>query len=107
MQEKRIVRSATDSLVRLSETKAEVSSGMDTAPLTRHMGRLTKPGSPSSAMRKAGVLLIVGTPDPVTAVPGVALLAASYAIKRKDPAKLDDIAVETRKLLRDFQSLSL
>jgi len=58
-------------------------------------------------MRKAGVALIVGTPDPITAVPGVALLAASFASRRKDPAKLDDLAAETRKLLRDIQSLSL
>jgi hypothetical protein len=58
-------------------------------------------------MKKAGVALIVGTPDPITAVPGVALIATSYMVRRKDPTKLDDLAAETRRILRDIQSLSL
>lgn len=73
----------------------------------QHFDRLTKPKSPSSTMKKAGVALIVGTPDPITAVPGVALIAASIILKKKEPAKLGDLASETRKILRDLQSLSL
>ena len=71
------------------------------------MDRLSNPKSPTSAMRKAGVALIVGTPDPITAVPGVALIATSYIMKKKEPAKLADLATETRKILRDIQSLRL
>jgi len=58
-------------------------------------------------LRKAGVALIVATPDPFTAIPGVAMIATSYAMKRKDPAKLDDLAAETRKILRDLESIRL
>ena len=107
MQEKRILHTVAGSLTRVAEAKSNVAASVDTAGLRPHVRALSKPGSPSSAMRKAGVALIVGTPDPITAVPGVALLAASFASRRKDPAKLDDLAAETRKLLRDIQSLSL
>jgi hypothetical protein len=75
--------------------------------MARRLNKVSKPNSPSSTLKKAGVALIVVTPDPVTAVPGVALIIASYAAKRNEPAKLDDVAAETRKILRDIRSLSL
>jgi hypothetical protein len=107
MVEKRIVRTAADSLSRLTEAKVQVATGVNASPVRAQMNSLSKPGSPSSAMKKAGVALIVATPDPFTAVPGVALIASSYIARRKEPAKLDDLALETRKLLRDLRSLSL
>lgn len=107
MQEKKVVKSVAHSLARVAEARSSVAASVNPAELRSHANRLSKPGSPSSAMKKAGIALIVGTPDPVTAVPGVALIAASYVSKRRDPAKLDDLAAETRKILRDFQSLSL
>jgi len=107
MESKRIARSVADSLTRLQEAKSNVVSSIDTKHTARHLGNVSKPNSPSSTLKKAGVALIVATPDPVTAVPGVALIAASYAAKRNEPAKLDDIAVETRKILRDIERLSL
>jgi hypothetical protein len=107
MQEKKIVRSVAESAARLTNARTQVAASVDTAPIRKHVNGLTKPGSPSSAMKKAGVALIVGTPDPITAVPGVALLASSYVAKRKDPSKLEDLALETRKILREIQSLRL
>ena len=107
MEEKRVVQSVADSLSRLKETKNQVASSIDRAGVSTQVNGLTKPGSPSSALKKAGVALIVATPDPITAVPGVALLASSYVVKRRDPAKLDDLATETRKVLRDIQDLRL
>jgi hypothetical protein len=107
MEEKKIVRSVADSLARLQDAKSAVAVSVDTKRVTQHLKDVAKPNSPSSALKKAGVTLIVATPDPVTAVPGVALIAASYASKRKEPTKLDDLAAETRKILRDIQGLSL
>ncbi|HEY6283696.1 MAG TPA: hypothetical protein VIW22_07210 [Nitrososphaerales archaeon] len=107
MQEKRLVRSAADSLMRMSETRTQVASSIDPAPVRRQINRLTKPGNPSSALKKAGVALIIATPDPFTAVPGVAMIVTSYALKRKSPAKLDDLAAETRKIIRDLESFRL
>jgi hypothetical protein len=107
MEEKRIVRTVADSLNRLHETRSHVASSVDTKQVAYSLNKVSKPSSPSSALKKAGVALIVVTPDPITAVPGVALIAASYATKRKEPAKLEDLAAETRKILRDISSLSL
>ena len=107
MHEKRLIRSTTDSIIRLGEARIQVASSMDPAPVKRQINRLTKPGDPSSALKKAGVALIVATPDPFTAVPGVAMIATSYALKRKSPAKLDDLAAETRKIIRDLESFRL
>jgi hypothetical protein len=107
MQEKKLVRSAAESLVRMGEARTQVASSLNIAPVKRRMNDLTKPGNPSSALKKAGVALIIATPDPFTAVPGIAMIATSYAIKRKSPAKLDDLAAETRKILRDIESFRL
>lgn len=57
-------------------------------------------------MKKVGVALIAA-PDPITAVPGVALVASSYIMKKKQPTSLGDLAEETRKILRDIESISL
>ena len=107
VQEKRIARSAADSLTRLREARSIVGSSIETKSVARHLNKVSKPSSPSSTLKKAGVALIVVTPDPVTAVPGAALIVASYALKRNEPAKLEDVAAETRKILRDIQGLSL
>ena len=92
LQEKKLVHTVIDSLARLNEAKGDVASSLDTTSVSRHAKNLSDPASPSSTMKKAGFALIVGTPDPITAVPGVALLAASVAAKRREPAKLDDLA---------------
>jgi hypothetical protein len=57
-------------------------------------------------MRKAGIALIAA-PDPFTGVPGVALLASSFVVKRKEPANLGSLAQETWKALREIQSLNI
>ena len=107
MQEKKVVRSVADSLQRLHETRAMVVSDVNLSNVAKHVKKVSDPASPSSSLKKAGVALVVVTPDPVTAVPGVALIAASYATKRREPTKLDDLAAETRKILREIQGLSL
>lgn len=107
MEGKRIVRSVADSLSRIKDAKAQVSSSVDHSKVRRRMNDLSKPNSPSSNLKKAGVALIVATPDPFTAVPGVALVATSYAVKRREPTKLEDLASEARRILRDMQSLSI
>ena len=79
---------------------------MDPSRVTRRVGDVTRPPSVVGGMRKAGVLLIA-TPDPFTAVPGVALLASSAVAKRKEPASLETLAKETLKVIRDVESMRL
>ena len=106
MQDKKVLQSAAESLVRVAETKSDVAGKTETSTLARHVEGLTKPKSPSSTMKKAGIALIAA-PDPVTGVAGVALLASSFALKNKEPAKIADIATETRKILREIQSFRI
>jgi hypothetical protein len=57
-------------------------------------------------MKKAGVALIAA-PDPVTGVAGVALVATSFAMKKNEPTNLENLAQETRKIIRELGSLTL
>lgn len=107
MQEKRIVGTVLGSVSRLHEAKSQVAANINMTPVKGHVAGLAKPKSPGATLRKAGLALMVATPDPVSDVAGAALIATSYAMKSKEPAKLDDIATETRKVLRDIQSLRL
>ena len=102
----KLVRSSVNSIARVASERAHVAEAASTSSLKRDLNGLTHPPSLSGNMRKAGVALIV-TPDPFTGVPGVALLAASFVAKRKEPANIGDLASETRRVLRDIQSLSL
>jgi hypothetical protein len=106
LQEKKLIHSTKESLSRLAAAKAEVVRATNPAGVSRQVRSLTKPKSPSSTMRKAGVALIVA-PDPITGVAGVALVASSYAMKKNEPANLEHLAQETRKILRDLGSLTL
>lgn len=104
VQTKKLIRSSVDSVSRVVEDKAGVSSTVDTAQVSKNFRRLTNPSSPSKAMKKAGIALIAA-PDPVTAVPGVALLASSVVLKKNEPTNLGNLALETRKVLRELSSL--
>ena len=106
MRPKSLVQSSALSVSRIAQTKAEAASAIDAATVTRKVETLTKPRSPGSVMKKLGIALIVA-PDPITAVPGVALVASSYVLKKNEPASIAHLALETRKILRDVQSLSL
>jgi hypothetical protein len=106
LQGKRVFRSTTESISRLVETKAEVATHLGSKRVARHVRDLTRPNSIGKTMRTVGVALL-SSPDIVTDVPGAALVAGSYVMRKKDPTKLDDLAEETRKILRDIQSLRL
>ena len=95
-----------ESVARLADAKSEAKARLDPAPTTREFNKLTKPGSLSGTMKKAGIALIAA-PDPITGVGGVALLATSLAMKKKEPTTLSNLAEETRRVLREMQSLSL
>ena len=57
-------------------------------------------------MKKLGIAL-VATPDPITGVPGVALLASSLVMKKREPAGASQLAKEARRILRELESLRI
>jgi len=103
---RRLIRSSTDSASRLVNEKARIAAVVDTSPLRPHLDDLIKPPSLSGGMRKAGIALVL-TPDPISGVPGVALLASSFVMKKREPASLESLAQETRKALQEIRSLRL
>lgn len=103
---KKLIVSSTESVTRLASDKAKVARELDHTQVQEHLGRVVKPKSVAGGMKKVG-LLLMASPDPITDVPGVALLASSYMMKKKEPANLGHLAHETKKLLRELQSLRI
>ena len=101
-----MVGSSIDSVSRVVGDRIAAKDGLDPTALNRKFNAVTKPGSMAGTMKKAGIALIA-TPDPITGIIGVPLLASSYIMKRKEPLSLTHLAEETRKVMRDLQSLSL
>jgi hypothetical protein len=105
MQGKKLIATSAESATRVIRDRAEVTNNMNTAPVVRKIEGVTKPKSPRTTMRRAAIALIAA-PDPLTTMAGVGLLATSSAI-RNEPASLENLSRETRKIFRDLQSLSL
>ena len=103
---KRVLLSATDAVARVAKERLEVAETVRSAPVKKRVEKVTNPGSLSGGMKKAGIALIAA-PDPLTGVPGVALLASSFVLKKREPANLGHLAQETRKILREIQSLRI
>lgn len=105
-RQRALVGAATSSLSRVAITRTEVSATLRSDAVKESVGRVVDPRSLIKGMRRLGVVL-VAAPDPITGIPGAALLASSYILKRREPANLKLLAAETKKLMRDIQSLSL
>jgi hypothetical protein len=105
-QIKRLAATSAKSAKRLANDHAAAVKNIDPSESFQATNRALKPKSMASGMRKAGIALIAA-PDPITGVPGVALLASSYVVKKKEAAGLEQLARETRKMMRDLQSLRL
>ncbi len=52
-------------------------------------------------------IALIAAPDPITGAIGVPLVATSFAMKKKEPVGLDHLAKETRKVLREMESLRI
>jgi hypothetical protein len=101
-----IMRARIESLKRMSRDGVDVSQALDSAETGRDLRRLTHPASLGSTMRKAGIALALA-PEPFTTAAGVAMVAGSFVIKRRDPASLGDLAYESARQLGDLFSVSL
>ncbi len=105
-QGKKLVTASVDSVVRVAKEKVDISRTVNSPDVNNKLERVIRPKSLTGGMRKLGVALVL-TPDPFTGVPGVALIASSYVAKRREPIGLARLGEETRKVLREMQSLRL
>lgn len=106
VEDAKLVRASLGSASRMAAEKAKVAKALEQPEVDGSLRQVVKPKSLSGSMKKAGIAL-VAAPDPITGVPGVALLATSYVLKRKEPASLKSLAAEARKIIREVQSLRL
>jgi hypothetical protein len=100
------VLSLAESASRIALDSAGASASLETKDVSRDVYRAVKPSSAAGGIRKLGIALIA-TPDPITGVPGVALLASSFVMKRREPAGAADLAKEARKIQRELESLRI
>jgi len=100
------IQARVESLKRTSEDCVQVSRALDSEETARSLRGLTRPQSLGGTVRKAGIALALA-PEPFTTVVGVVMIAGSYAMKRREPASLGDLAEEAAKQLGDLSSLSL
>ncbi|MGA2664122.1 MAG: hypothetical protein ABSF83_04185 [Nitrososphaerales archaeon] len=105
----RLAKAAVDSLVRTSQDTMLVVVSLADAETEKGLRRLVKPNSPSKALRKAGLALLL-SPDPlgpIVDVPAVALLGVSYAMKDRDPESIGSMFRETQSVLDGLEPLAL
>jgi hypothetical protein len=65
--------------------------------------QVVKPNSLTKTLRRTGIALII-TPDPITAVPGVVMLGASFATRKREPLTPASVYEETQKILSEMDS---
>ena len=105
-QAKKLLVSSTDSVSRVVRERVQVGSQIDGSHVQKHLESVTKPKSVAGGMKKLGIALIAA-PDPITGVGGVALVASALVLKSREPIGLTHLARETKKVLREMQSLRI
>jgi len=86
-----------------------VAGSLADAGTKKRLGQLVKPNSPSKALRKAGLALLL-SPDPfgpLADAPAIVLLGVSYAIRDGDPESIVSVFRETQSVLDELEPLAL
>ncbi len=99
------IRAQVESAERMSRDLAQVSRALGSAETARSLRRVTNPPSLSGTVRKAGVALALA-PEPFTTVAGLAMIAGSFTMKRREPTSLRDLAEEAAAQSADLGELS-
>jgi hypothetical protein len=97
----RLLKHKADSAARVLKDRGDVAMALGDKKTTSALGAVVRPNSPSKTLRKAGVALILA-PDPATAVPGLVMLGASFALESRDPMSVSSLCAEARKLLEEI-----
>lgn len=100
----RLAKARVSAYVRSSGDRVEVARSISDDKTAEKLRLVVKPPNPSSSLKKAGAVLLL-TPDPFTAVPGTALIGMAYVMKRREPLSVESILRETRKTMRELQTI--
>jgi hypothetical protein len=99
-----LAKAVVAAYARTSAEKVEVARTVGDVAARRALKDVVRPPKVAGSLRKAGTLLILA-PDPITFVPGVATVGASFLMKRREPAGLEDLVRETSRQMRELESL--
>ena len=103
----RLVNAGTDSLVRSSHDATQVAMSLSNTETKSRLNQVVKPNSVSKTLRKVGMAVLL-SPDPfgpVADIPAVALLGASYAMKKGEPESIASVIKKTQSMLRELETL--
>jgi hypothetical protein len=100
----KLLESTARSLTRVAGENAQLRETMAQPELRTNLERVVRPRSMAGGMKKAGIALLL-SPDPVTDVAGIALLATAHVAKKREPTNVKHVVNEARKILRDIESL--
>jgi hypothetical protein len=102
--EVRLAKARVGAFARTSQDRTNVATSIADPATREKLKMVVKPPNISGTLRKAGIVLLL-TPDPFTAIPGTALLGASYAMKRRQAADLGSLARETARTMQSIREL--
>jgi hypothetical protein len=98
----RFLKDRATSAARILDDRTKVVKALADKKTNEVLKQVVKPNDRAKTLRKAGVALILA-PDPVTAVPGVVMLGASFAMKGKAPLVPSDVSEEAQKILAEIE----
>ena len=100
----KLAQAAVAAYTRSAKANVETAAILANEGTAKALRLSTNPPKVSASLKKAGTLLVLA-PDPLTAVPGVAMIALSFAAKSREPAGITDLIRESRKIMREIESL--
>ena len=100
----RLAKARARSYARTSHDRACAAGSISDPATGEKLRSVVHPPDVSKSLGKAGAALLI-PPDPFTDIAGVALLGAAYAMSSRRPLSIESMLAETRKTMRDLQSI--
>jgi hypothetical protein len=99
-----MAKTLASSYARTSHDRLNAAGSILDPSTEAKLRNVLRPPDVSKSLKKAGAALLI-PPDPITDVAGVVLIGAAYAMSSRRPLSIESMLVETRRSLRDLQSM--
>lgn len=86
------------------EERGDVAASLGDRKTATALRAVVRPNSPTKALKRLGTALILA-PDPATGVVGIAMLGASFALKKRDPIGASSVYAEAKRLIDEIGSI--
>lgn len=101
-EQARLAKARVGAYARRAGDRTLVAKELSDPATSRTLRRAVSPPDASKSLKKAGVLLLL-TPDPITAIPGAALVGAGFIMKSREAMSIEALLRETKKTMRDLE----